>query len=313
MTTKKLPAVFGLAVALLASLGIFRPPEVFAVDKKYNPLTPEEEKVIIHKGTEKPFSGKYNKFNEQGIYTCKRCGAELYRSGDKFDSACGWPGFDDEIAGAITKVPDSDGVRTEIICSNCGAHLGHVFEGEKLTDKNIRHCVNSISLNFIKTKKNVRKAYFAGGCFWGVEYHFQNLDGVLSTKVGYMGGHKDNPTYAEVSDKKTGHAEALEVTFDDLKVSYETLAKLFFEIHDPTQKNRQVPDIGEQYRSAIFYVDNEQKDTAEKLINILREKGYDVVTEVTKAGTFWAAEDYHQRYYEKTKKQPYCHVRKKRF
>lgn len=313
MTIKKLSRVLICAVASLAAFVILRPSEVSAVDKKYNPLTPEEEKVIIHKGTEKPFSGKYNKFNEQGIYTCKRCGAELYRSSDKFDSACGWPGFDDEIAGAITRVPDSDGVRTEIICSNCGAHLGHVFEGEKLTDKNIRHCVNSISLNFIKTKKNVRKAYFAGGCFWGVEYYFQNLDGVISTKVGYMGGHKDNPTYSEVSDKKTGHAEALEVAFDDSKVSYETLAKLFFEIHDPTQKNRQGPDIGEQYRSAVFYVDNEQKDTAEKLINILREKGYDVVTEVTKAGTFWAAEDYHQRYYEKTKKQPYCHVRKKRF
>ncbi|MDI6757157.1 MAG: bifunctional methionine sulfoxide reductase B/A protein [Endomicrobiia bacterium] len=313
MTTKKLPAVFGLAAALLVSLGIFRSPEVSAVDKKYNPLTSEEEKVIIDKGTEKPFSGKYNKFNEAGIYACKRCGAELYRSSDKFDSACGWPSFDDEIAGAITRVPDQDGVRTEIICSNCGSHLGHVFAGEKLTDKNIRHCVNSISLNFIKTKKNVRKAYFAGGCFWGVEYYFQNLDGVASTKVGYMGGHENNPTYAEVSDKKTGHAETLGVTYDASKVSYETLAKLFFEIHDPTQKNRQGPDIGEQYRSAVFYADNEQKDTAEKLINILREKGYDVVTEVAKAGTFWPAEDYHQRYYEKNKKQPYCHVRKKRF
>jgi len=120
---------------------------------KFNKLTPEEERVILYKGTEAPFSGKYNSFRGNGVYTCKRCGAELYRSSDKFDSSCGWPSFDQEIAGAVKRIPDADGARTEIICSNCGAHLGHVFEGEKLTEKDTRHCVNSISLKFIKDAK----------------------------------------------------------------------------------------------------------------------------------------------------------------
>jgi peptide methionine sulfoxide reductase msrA/msrB len=281
----------------------------------YNKLTPEEEKVIIHKGTEPPFSGKYYKYTEDGTYVCKRCGAPLFRSEDKFEAGCGWPSFDDEIPGAVKRIPDADGIRTEIVCANCGAHLGHVFSGEGFTDKDIRHCVNSISLDFVPadTETKTQKAYFAGGCFWGTEYLLQETEGVISTRVGYMGGHKKNPTYKEVCSGTTGHAETVEVVFDPSKTSFEKLAKLFFEIHDPTQVNRQGPDVGNQYRSAIFYVDDNQKQVAEKLIKTLESKGYQVVTELTKADTFWVAEDYHQDYYETSGQQPYCHAYEKRF
>ena len=119
---------------------------------KYKKLTKEEEGVIIRKGTEEPFTGKYNAFWERGTYVCKRCGAPLYRSESKFDAGCGWPSFDDEIPGAVKRFPDADGVRTEITCANCSAHLGHVFVGEEFTKKNTRHCVNSISIDFIPEK-----------------------------------------------------------------------------------------------------------------------------------------------------------------
>jgi peptide methionine sulfoxide reductase msrA/msrB len=281
----------------------------------YNALTPEEEKVIIHKGTEAPFSGKYNDFSEKGSYHCKRCDALLYRSDDKFASTCGWPSFDDEVEGAVLRKPDADGRRTEILCANCGAHLGHVFEGEQLTDKNVRHCVNSISMTFVpaKAQSDTAKAYFAGGCFWGVEHLFEQKEGVISAVSGYMGGKMDNPSYKDVVYRDTGHKETVEVTYDADKVSFEDLAKYFFEIHDPTQANGQGPDIGDQYLSVAFFNNEKEKATTQKLIGILKEKGYDVVTELRPAGTFWKAEDYHQDYYDKKKAQPYCHAYKKKF
>ena len=159
---------------------------------------------------------------------------------------------------------------------------------------------------------NTDIAWFAGGCFWGVQYYFKHVPGVLSTRVGFMGGAIKNPTYEQVRTGTTGHLETLEVVFDPNRTSYEELAKLFFEIHDPTQTDGQGPDIGSQYLSAIFYQDNNQKKTIEKLIGILRNQGLEVVTEVRKASTFWSAEDYHQDYYSKKGGNPYCHFRVKR-
>ncbi len=282
----------------------------------YNKLSADEEQVIVNKGTEPPFSGKYYLNKEKGKYLCKRCDTPLFLSTSKFESGTGWPSFDDAIAGAIKQITDKDGRRTEIVCANCGAHLGHVFFSEGFTEKNVRHCVNSISMNFLPEAHADpirQKAIFAGGCFWGVEYHFSKLKGVIHVKSGYTGGTTEHPSYEQVCTGKTGHAEAIEIDFDPSIVSYETLAKLFFEIHDPTQLNRQGPDRGTQYRSAVFYVNDEEKKVAEKLITLLKAKGYHVVTTVEKAGKFWEAESYHQDYYNKNGHQPYCHIYQKRF
>jgi len=284
---------------------------------EFNKLTFEEEQVIVHKGTERPYTGEYVNNKKDGTYTCKRCDAPLYFSADKFDSNCGWPSFDDEISGAIKRVPDVDGRRTEIVCANCDGHLGHIFEGEGFTDKNIRHCVNSISMNFVPEAKSsvskTEKAIFAGGCFWGVEYYMEKNPGVLSVTSGYTGGHVVYPSYEDVLSKMSGHVEAVEIEFDPTKTSYEELAKLFFEIHDPTQVDKQGPDFGEQYRSEVFYLNKNQRKTTENLIKTLEDKGYKVATKVSKAETFWPAEDYHQDYYTRNGSLPYCHGYTKRF
>ncbi|MDD2699501.1 MAG: peptide-methionine (S)-S-oxide reductase MsrA [Arcobacteraceae bacterium] len=163
--------------------------------------------------------------------------------------------------------------------------------------------------------ENIKSAYFAGGCFWGVEYHFEKLQGVKSAVSGYMGGTVNNPSYKEVCHGDTGHLEVVKVTYDSKVISFETLAKLFFEIHNPEQKNGQGPDIGEQYLSAIFYTDESEKETVKKLITILENKGYKIATKLisTKNTPFFEAEDYHQDYYFKHNKAPYCHSYKKRF
>jgi peptide methionine sulfoxide reductase msrA/msrB len=280
-------------------------------EAKWRELTPEEARVIVEKSTERPFTGKYYDHFAKGIYTCRRCGAMLYRSDDKFRSDCGWPAFDDEIPGAVKRVPDADAVRTEIVCANCGAHLGHVFLGEGLTKKDTRHCVNSVSLQFIPADQaKFGRAIFAAGCFWGVEYWFQQQPGVLDTTVGYTGGHTEHPTYESIHAKGTGHAEAVEVLYDPVRVSYEQLAKRFFEIHNPEQRDGQGPDLGSEYRSAIFYLDDGQKQVAEKLIAELKARGMNIATEVAPAGRFWPAEEYHQDWYRQKGSTPACHNRK---
>jgi peptide methionine sulfoxide reductase msrA/msrB len=320
LNTRTLKSIAVVATGREFEADIFVDEIAFYGDKTmHNKLTAAEERVIVQKGTEPPFSGKYVNHFEDGTYTCKRCGAKLFDSSSKFHSSCGWPSFDDQIEGTVKLQPDADGVRTEIVCANCGGHLGHVFTGEGYTPKNTRYCINSISLNFTPEQENqeqenkTERAIFASGCFWGTEYHFQKTPGVISTTVGYTGGHIDNPTYKQVCTDRTGHAEAVEVIYDPSKTSYEKLAKLFFETHDFTQLNRQGPDIGKQYRSAIFYLSEEQKNIANKLIATLEKKGFDVKTEVTKASKFWPAENYHQDYYKNNGKTPYCHIYRKIF
>lgn len=158
-----------------------------------------------------------------------------------------------------------------------------------------------------------RTAYYAGGCFWGIEHLFQKKAGVTDAVSGYMGGRLENPTYQQVCSKTTGHLETVQITYDPASISYEELTRYFFEIHDPTQANGQGPDIGPQYLSAVFYTSQEEKDTAEKLIGILESKGFKIATKVIPAQPFWRAEEYHQDYYAKKRAQPYCHAYQKRF
>jgi len=304
-------------IYLLTFLIITMSSELLSQEKPaYNSLSKDEANVILKKATERPFTGRFEKFTGKGTYICRQCGSALYYSDSKFDAGCGWPSFDEEVKGAVTRHPDIDGLRTEIVCSSCGAHLGHVFTGEGFTSKNTRHCVNSVSLDFVPVKLDPGRyatAIFAGGCFWGVEYFLQKAEGVLSVTSGYTGGFVKNPSYREVCTGRTGHAEAVKIIYNPAKTTYEKLLTLFLEIHDPTQSGGQGPDLGDQYRSEIFYLNENQKVIAEKLLKILNDKGYRTTTKVTAASEFYDAEDYHQDYYFKNGKIPYCHAFTKRF
>ena len=157
------------------------------------------------------------------------------------------------------------------------------------------------------------EAIFAAGCFWGVQYQLQRIKGVMDTQVGYIGGKEEHPIYADVKAHRTHHVEAVWVSYDANVISYEELCKVFFEIHDPAQTDGIGPDIGPQYRSEIFYMNEEQKETAEYVIALMREKGYEVNTRLRPSARFWPGEEYHQDYYQKTGEEPYCHIRVKKF
>lgn len=282
--------------------------------KKDNSLSPDVLEIIRQGATEKPHSGTYNDFVQLGTYLCRGCGAALFHAHSKFNASCGWPSFDATLAHTVTEQVDKDGVRTEIVCTRCLAHLGHVFTGEGFTTKNKRYCVNSKSLDFIEHINIVdtEEAIVAGGCFWGIEYYLGKLTGVLRTEVGYTGGTKPNPTYSDVCTGNTGHFEAVRVIYDPSRLDYESLLKYFFEIHDPSQADGQGPDRGSQYQSAIFYYNDAQKQIAEKLIKILQQ-AIPIATQLLPVSSFWEAETEHQHYYAKTQHQPYCHVYTKRF
>jgi peptide methionine sulfoxide reductase msrA/msrB len=280
-------------------------------------LTAEQFDVMRKCSTERPFTGKYNDFWEKGVYVCAGCGMPLFRSEVKYDHGTGWPSFSTPIDEKNFEYRDDYSLlakRIEVRCAACGAHLGHVFDdGPEPTF--LHYCVNSASLDFKpeaadaaadpKAKASAagtEVGTFAAGCFWGVEYKMGKLPGVVSTVVGYTGGKSIDPTYEEVCTDKTGHAEAVQVTFDPALVSYADLVRHFFSIHDPTLVNRQGPDQGTQYRSAIFYHGEAQKEAARKVMDELERSGKykkRLATELVPASAFYKAEEYHQKYFEK--------------
>jgi peptide methionine sulfoxide reductase msrA/msrB len=287
-------------------------------------LSPDLYAVAREADTERAFTGTMWNSETKGTYYCATCGNKLFRSNQKFTSSCGWPSFfEQENKESITfKDDNSYGMRrTEANCGRCNSHLGHLFDdGPEPTGK--RYCMNAISLDFVpdtiatETKGNLGSSnsesiVLGGGCYWCVEAVYENLQGVKSVASGFAGGTVENPSYSEVCSGNTGAAEVVEITYDKSITNLDEIFKVFFTVHDPTTLNRQGADVGTQYRSVIFYKNDEQKKAAESIIaELTKQNVYSskIVTTLEPFKKFYKAEDYHQNYYENNKNQPYCQM-----